>query len=402
MKVVHINTFPGGGAAVACIRLHEELLRRQIHSSFICISNHPIPVENSVPIPFKHPTFLQRMSNKIGIPLAAGHIRERLLKKYHPKCEYLGTPYSDYDIESLPAVQEADIINLHWIPRIINYPSFFKKIKKPIVWTIHDVSPFMGCFNYPIDQLNNPQMAGVDQKFLKIKSSIVQHFPYPIHIVSPSVWLLEEAKKRSLIQHFTYHHIPYGIRNDALNYVDQSEARRQLGLPADECILLFVCERLETRRKRFDLIQLLAQELSGQNIRLIAIGGGNSNEESGNISFAGRINSLEKLNLYYGAADYFLIPSEEDNFPNVVLESLFCGTPVISNNAGGMKDIVNNTNGILSDGFSIETVKAHILAHPHSTQVYNRAEISAATKKKYDVKIMADRYIDIYQKLLQK
>ncbi len=400
MKVVHINTFPGGGAAVACIRLHEELLRRNVHSSFICISNHPIPVENSIPIPFKHPTFLQRMSNKIGVPLAAGHIRERLLKKYHPACEYLGTPYSDYDIESLPAVQEADIINLHWIPRIINYPTFFKKIKQPIVWTIHYVSPFMGCFNYPIDQRNNPQMAEVDQKFLEIKSSIVQHFSYPIHVVSPSVWLLEEAKRRSLVQHLTYHHIPYGIRKEALNYMEPSNARRELGLSDDECILLFVCERLETRRKRFDLIQQLAQELSGQPIRLIAIGGGNSDEQNGNISFAGRINSLEKLNLYYAAADYFLIPSEEDNFPNVVLESLFCGTPVISNNAGGMKDIVNETNGMLVDGFSVASIKSHILAHPCSARKYNRPEISAATKKKYDVGIMADGYMDIYQRLL--
>jgi glycosyltransferase involved in cell wall biosynthesis len=402
MKVVHINTFPGGGAAVACIRLHEELLRRGVHSSFICISNDRVPVENSIPIPFKHPTLLQRMSNKAGIPLAAGHIRERLLKKYQPKCEYLGTPYSDYTIESLPAVRDADIINLHWIPRIINYPSFFKKVKKPIVWTIHDVSPFMGCFNYPTDQRNNPQMAAIDRKFMEIKSSVVRHFQYPIHIVSPSVWLLEEAKNRSLIQHFTYHHIPYGIDTERLKHIEPSEARQQLGLPQDTCILLFVCERLETRRKRFDLIQQLAQELSGQNIRLIAIGGGNSDEQTGNISFAGRINSLEKLNLYYAAADYFLIPSEEDNFPNVVLESLFCGTPVISNNAGGMKDIVKDTNGILADGFSVEAVKAHILAHPRSARDYNRSEISAETKKKYDVKIMADRYMEIYQELLKK
>lgn len=47
-----------------------------------------------------------------------------------------------------------------------------------------------------------------------------------------------------------------------------------------------------------------------------------------------------KLNLYYAAADIIsLIPSEEDNFPNVVLESRSGGTPVIRTMPGGMKII---------------------------------------------------------------
>jgi glycosyltransferase involved in cell wall biosynthesis len=391
MKVVHVNTFPAGGAAVAAIRLHHELLNKNIDSSFVCISNAPVSIERAVTLPFAHPTLMQRLFNKAGFPLAAGHIRERLLKKYRPDCEYLGLPYSDYPIENLEAVKNADVINLHWTSRILNYPSFFRKIKKPVVWTLHDLSLFMGCFNYPVDQRNNPQMADVDERFLQTKIKVLQQYKHPLHCVAPSEWILEEAKSRARLP-FAFHHIPYGIDPAALKMIPMREARSSLQLPQDKTILLFVCDKLETQRKRFDLIQQLARQLPPDRFLCLSIGGGNAVNSDDNIQYAGRIDTLERLNLYYAAADYFLIPSEEDNFPNVVLESLFCGTPVISNNAGGMKDMIRSENGYLIDHFNLDAV-TRILESPN---VFDRRRISEQARQQYPVDKMANRYIEIF------
>src|SRR5690606_32821939 len=56
-------------------------------------------------------------------------------------------PTTKYNLFSHPAVQRADIIHLHWVSRFLNY-SFFKDINKPVIWTLHDMNPFLGGFHY--------------------------------------------------------------------------------------------------------------------------------------------------------------------------------------------------------------------------------------------------------------
>ena len=47
-----------------------------------------------------------------------------------------------------------DIIHLHWIGGFVDIPTFFKHVKKPIIWTLHDMNPFQGGFHYKDDVLN--------------------------------------------------------------------------------------------------------------------------------------------------------------------------------------------------------------------------------------------------------
>ncbi|TAE46946.1 MAG: hypothetical protein EAY69_07690, partial [Cytophagales bacterium] len=57
---------------------------------------------------------------------------------------------SAYNILSHHLVKEADIIHLHWVAHFLDYASFFKKINKPVVWTLHDKNPLNGGFHYDI------------------------------------------------------------------------------------------------------------------------------------------------------------------------------------------------------------------------------------------------------------
>ncbi|MFN8295934.1 MAG: glycosyltransferase [Chitinophagales bacterium] len=401
MKVVHINTFPGGGAGIAATRLHEGLLNCNVHSSFVCISDNQVNISNATFLRFKSPTRWQRIVNKFVKPIFAEHLKEHLIAKYNPVCEFLGTPYSDYSIESLPVVREADIINLHWIPSIINYPSFFKNIRKPIVWTMHDLSAFMGCFNYPIEQINNPNMETIDKMYYAKKIEALKEYKNIINIVGPSKWIIEKAKTYQPFAKLQFHHIPYGINTNLLSYKDKTLARKKLGLEEDKYIFLFVSEHIENKRKQFVKILQLAREFLGNDrISFVAIGEGNNTDDSNNITFVGKINSLENLNLYYSAADYFLMPSLEDNFPNVVLEALFCGTPVISNNVGGMKDIINDSNGFLANDFDVKTIYDWINRQLSIKDNYNRQKISEFTKERYAIENMVNAYLKIYNSII--
>jgi glycosyltransferase involved in cell wall biosynthesis len=56
----------------------------------------------------------------------------------------------------------------------------------------------------------------------------------------------------------------------------------------------------------------------------------------------GRIESDQKLAQLYAAADTLLLPSVEDNLPNVMIESMCCETPVLAFNTGGFPDAVED------------------------------------------------------------
>ncbi len=62
--------------------------------------------------------------------------------------------------------------------------------------------------------------------------------------------------------------------------------------------------------------------------------------------FIGKI-PHNKINNWMSAADLICLPSYNEGYPNVLLESIACGTPVIASNTGGIPDIVNSNNGIL-------------------------------------------------------
>jgi len=93
------------------------------------------------------------------------------------------------------------------------------------------------------------------------------------------------------------------------------------------------------------------------DVRLILVGDGEEREylESltdrleirGCVEFAGRV-PHEKIQGYLGQADVFVLPSLSEGFPNVILEAMAWGLPIVASRVGGIPDIMmNNTNGFL-------------------------------------------------------
>ena len=147
MNILHLNTYDIGGAAKACIRLHQGLLKAGINSKLLVAEKRGVEDISECYVitnPKKGETTAVASSE------ASTAYQTRLLQtKDLPKgYEGFNFPYSLYQIEKHWLYDWADIIQLHWVARFLDWTTFFQKNKKPIVWTLHDMLPFSGGYHY--------------------------------------------------------------------------------------------------------------------------------------------------------------------------------------------------------------------------------------------------------------
>ncbi len=140
-----------------------------------------------------------------------------------------------------------------------------------------------------------------------------------------------------------------------------AEARDALGLPAEREILVCVGHLIE-RKGQALLLQAYANLFADVRVRplLVFVGDGEARGElehfvaqrqlAEDVRFAGAV-APEELPPYYRAADLSVLASSREGWPNVVLESLACGTPVLATRVWGTPEILTRTRaGLLVDG----------------------------------------------------
>jgi glycosyltransferase involved in cell wall biosynthesis len=127
----------------------------------------------------------------------------------------------------------------------------------------------------------------------------------------------------------------------------EDEVRRKLLIPPHAKIILFV-HRISKRKGAHHLPEIL-KGLTDKNVVLLIVGTG---PEQGRVeSLMGQYGLGERVRFlgsvphkdiarYFAAADIFLMPSEEEGFPHVLLESMAFGVPFVASRVGGVSDIV--------------------------------------------------------------
>ena len=120
------------------------------------------------------------------------------------------------------------------------------------------------------------------------------------------------------------------------------------------------------------------------------------------VTFAGSVPHADTPP-FYRAADVFALSSDFDNSPNVVLEAMACGLPIVATDVGGVRDFVTEPAGgavvAFRDAPALAAALERYLANPdaaRSAGAYNRTR--AVTE--FSWRKSALRLLDVYQRLL--
>ena len=160
---------------------------------------------------------------------------------------------------------------------------------------------------------------------------------------------------------------PNGVEIDKFFYIEKKEARRTLRLPQDDKMLLSVGNLLEA--KGFGLLIEALSTIKEGDAKLFIIGEGPHRSHieklikqfnlKGRVKLVGEV-SHKELASWYSAADAFCLTSLREGRPNVVLEALACGTPVVTMNKWGLSNIMTQEMGILLDSYKSDAITSAI------------------------------------------
>lgn len=398
MKVLILSSSDCGGAGIAALRLHKALMENGIDSSILCFfkgTNTPKVYRSRV-----NKSLFVKAIERISIPF-----KQNKYKKYHQLLlqgtyEIWSFPEAIYDISKHPLVKQADIINIHWIGNHLNYESFFRNVKKPIVWTLHDMNPFLGIAHYCGDRDNHPQFLFLEEQIRQIKLKAIAQHPN-VSVVNLCDWMKSYSSKSEAFANRKHAVIPNSIDITTFKVHDKTEVRKELDLPLDKPILLFVSQSVGNRRKGFDLLQEALTKLNRNCVLLVVGSVSDSLKELSNCRFIGTVVEEQRMAMLYASADAFILPSREDNLPNTMVESLCCGTPVISFSNGGMRDHIQTLkNGVLVEMMTADALLEGIHLFLDNITQFDCESISQEAHLLFSPVNQAKSYMEFFQTIL--
>lgn len=310
-----------------------------------------------------------------------------------------------------------DIIHLHNLHNCyINIPLLFRYIKKhriPVIWTLHDCWSFTGqcayftmagcdkwktgCHHCP--QYREYPAAMVDRTQTMWKRKIKWFTGVEdLTIVTPSQWLADLVKQ-SFLKAYPVKVINNGIDLSVFR-PSESDFRKKYDIPQDRHILLGVASSWEAR-KGADVFAELANRL-GRDFQIVLVGTNDTVDQQlpKNIISIHRTYNRQELAEIYTAADVFVNPTREENYPTVNMEAIACGTPVVTFRTGGSPEMLDETCGSVVACDDVDALEKEIVRicqeRPYSQ------EACMARAKTFDMNDRFEEYVRLYEAAVDK
>ena len=289
---------------------------------------------------------------------------------------------------------------------------YLKKENIPVIWTLHDCWSFtghcphfmaIGCEKwktgcYECDLYKSyPGCFLDDSRFqYRYKKKCFTGVPN-LTIVTPSQWLADLVKQSYLKDYNTV------VINNGIDLTKfqprSSDFRAKYGL--ENKILILGVAFDWTPKKGLDDFKRLDEDLPEEYaIVLVGVSDTVAKTLPDRIISIACTQNQEELAEIYSAADIFVNPTWEDNFPTVNLEALACGTPVVTYKTGGSPESITESTGKVVPYKDYVALKNAIFNMKNSKKTLSKNCCSYA--KRYDLQLAYKKYCDLYVALQER
>lgn len=284
--------------------------------------------------------------------------------------------YFNEKLSELNDLKEADVVYLHWVNNgflNLNDLEEIVKLNKKTFIFLHDMWHITGGCHHSFECQNftiNCRKCPVFKNDLKIPYKQLMRKKYiykDLNFIVPSLWMYNKANQSIVSKNNKINIIPNYIDENNFFNIDKLESRKILKLNLSCKYILFGCvggvgNKIKGWDFLYQAINLLGLDLLN-NTKLLIYGTEYSEEIKKmlniDVIFFGEIYDETKMMLLYNAVDVFAAPSLAESFGMTVLESLMCGTPVVTfENTGSSEFIVHKINGFLAEYKNIESLSA--------------------------------------------
>jgi glycosyltransferase involved in cell wall biosynthesis len=423
LTVMHVSHGAGGGAGRAARRAHRATREAGLLSAFAFLDGDAA-----------EPDDIQLQPRAPDAPgeaalAAALHDRVQWGVVQSARSDATNTLFSI--AHPAPALEHqalfagADVIHLHWTSWAVAPATLrhWLAAGRHVVWTLHDFWPMTGGCHYPAgcEQyrtacLQCPQLADawslVPNAFAEKRAAWSN--PGPV-VVAPSAWMAVRAAQSTILRGCRIEAIPNAVETDIFApRPDRDGLRAAWGLaPRDLLLVAGAHDNREARKGGALLIDALrALAADGRLAALLPAGAQVALAGFGKSALPA-VAGLRRLDFgevaedavmadILAAADVACIPSIEDNYPNVALEALACGTPCLATPVGGLPELVRaGSSGMLAEAATADALAEALLRFVarHHGDAALRASARAQVQAENAVPVIGARLAALYRDL---
>jgi putative colanic acid biosynthesis glycosyltransferase len=322
-----------------------------------------------------------------------------------------GTFFSTGKLKKYIIKNNFDVIHLHNIHGYyvdLNLINFFKKINKPVVWTLHDAWSVLG---------RNNKILGGSEKFIypksyidlstvmwKIKKKIFCDLSNFI-IITPSVWL-NNIVKDSILKKNNSRIIYNAIDCNIFKPMDRVNLKNKYNIMANKKIVLFSAGDLNNRQKGFEYFIRAINRILNQDLLILTIGKRYKPRLycRHDLINMGVIRDKKMLAELFNISDLYCTTSLDEAFGLTVTEAMACGIPVAGFKTGGIIEQVGAECGILVRQKDERSLALGINKLLTDAKFYKSCRRNGLikVKKNYTMQSFYKNYLTLYSKLIKK
>lgn len=269
-----------------------------------------------------------------------------------------------------------DIVHIHNLHGyFLNYRLLFAYLREagiPVVWTVHDCWLYTGhCFYYSFAQCDRWQTGCHDcpqrrefpaslwldrsaRNYEDKREAFCSLADGQLTLVPVSSWLRREMA-HSFLAGRRFQVIHNGIDTSVFKPLDGAAVKAKYGLRAPH-IYIGVASVWSREKGLGDFAELAALLRADEQLVLVGVRPAQRRLLPATVTCIGRTDHIGELAALYAAADAFLNPTWQDNYPTVNLEAISCGTPVVTYRTGGSVEAVTPDTGAVVEQGDVEAM----------------------------------------------